>query len=255
MENKSRPRFSVVIPAYNEASTITPTLEAILTQTYPDFEVIVVNNASTDNTAQVVNEYASKYASKYVDKHTNNPDSRIRLVLETKKGLLHARDRGRREARGKIIANMDADCLPEEDWLENAVKHFERANVVAVSGPYNYHDAHPFFRVSSYIMQNYIYRPAAFVLQLPFIQGGAVLIGGNNLIRAEVLEKMGGYNTALVFYGEDTDTAKRVAKHGRVVFSPRISMKTSARRFKDEGTLKMTFRYLFHFFKHTFSSI
>ncbi len=240
-------KISVVIPAYNEAATITPTLEAILAQTYPDFEVVVVNNASTDNTAQVVNEYANKY--------TNKPDSRIRLVLETKKGLLHARERGRKEARGMIVANMDADCLPEKDWLENAVKHFERAGVVAVSGPYDYYDAHPFFRASSYVMQNYIYRPVAFILQLPFIQGGAVLIGGNNLIRAEVLEKMGGYNTALVFYGEDTDTAKRVAKHGRVVFSPKISMKTSARRFKDEGTIKMTFRYLFHFFKHTFSSI
>ena len=197
----------------------------------------MVNNASSDNTAEVVSKFP------------------VRLVHESKKGLLHARERGRIEAQGEIVANIDADCLPEIDWLESAAKHFEKDNVVAVSGPYDYYDGHPFFRTSSLLMQNYIYRPVAHILQLPFIKGGAVLIGGNNLIRADVLKKMGGYNTKLAFYGEDTDTAKRVAKHGRVVFNPKIKMKTSARRFREEGTVKMTARYLFHFFKQTFKGV
>jgi glycosyltransferase involved in cell wall biosynthesis len=232
---RKAPKISVVIPAHNEAGGITPTLEALLAQTYPDFEIIVVDNASTDNTSQVARNFSPK----------------IRVVSESRKGLLHARERGRKEARGHIVANIDADCLPEKTWLEMAAQHFSIGGVVAVSGPYDYYDGHPFFRRSSLLMQNYIYRPVAHILQFPFVRGGAVLIGGNNLIRADILEKMGGYNTSLVFYGEDTDTAKRVAKHGRVVFTPRMKMKTSARRFKQEGTVKMTFRYLFYFFKHT----
>ncbi len=230
------PKVSVVIPAFNEALVIGPTIEAILRQTYPNFEIIVVNNASSDNTAGVVAKFP------------------VKLVHETKKGLLFARDRGRREAIGEIVANIDADCLPEVDWMEKAVKYFENADVVAVSGPYNYHDAHPFFKHASLLMQNYIYRPVAHILQWSFVHGGAVLIGGNNMIRADILKEMGGYNTDLLFYGEDTDTAKRVAKYGYIVFSPNIYMKTSARRFKNEGTIRMTTRYLFHFFKHTIKS-
>ena len=237
-----RPKISVVIPAHNEESTIIPTLEALLAQDYPDLEIIVVDNVSTDRTTEVVRRFP------------------VRLVHEAKKGLLHARECGRKEARGEIIANIDADCLPEKDWLSKAARYFldkegaTKDDIVAISGPYDYYDAHPFFRTSSLLMQNYIYRPVAFLLQLPFVRGGAVLIGGNNLIRADVLKKTGGYNTALVFYGEDTDTAKRVSKYGKIIFSPKIKMKTSARRFKQEGTIKMTVRYLFYFFKHTFRS-
>ena len=87
----STPKISVVVPAYNEALVISSTLRAILAQDYPDFEVIVVNNASTDNTAEIVHgfEISGKIPS-------------VRLVHETKKGLLHARERGRKEARGQI---------------------------------------------------------------------------------------------------------------------------------------------------------
>ena len=230
------PKISVVIPAYNEALVIGSTIEAILRQTHPNFEIIVVNNASSDNTADVVSRFP------------------VRLVHETQKGLLFARDRGRKEATGDIVANIDADCLPDINWMTNAVKHFEDARIVAVSGPYNYHDGHPFFKHTSFFIQSYIYRAVAYILQLSFIKGGAVQIGGNNMIRADVLREMGGYNTNLLFYGEDTDTAKRVSKYGYIVFSPKIYMKTSARRFKDEGTIKMTAKYLFHFFKHTFKS-
>jgi GT2 family glycosyltransferase len=86
--------------------------------------------------------------------------------------------------------------------------------------------------------------------QLPLINKGATLIGGNNFIRSDILKKTGGYNTDLTFYGEDTDTAKRVSAHGKVIFSPKVVMKTSARRFKSEGTFNLMFKYWFHFFKH-----
>ena len=256
-----KPKISVVIPAHNEENVLTFTLEALLKQTHPNFEIVIVNNASTDKTVEVVTNFISS---------RKLGQEKIRIVHESKKGLLHARERGRREARGIIVANIDADCLPEADWLEKASALFDTSaggiqradgatKIVGVSGPYDYYDAHPSFKFSSMIMQNYIYRPVSHILQWPFVRtymgGGAVLIGGNNLIRADILEKMGGYNTKLTFYGEDTDTAKRIAKFGRVIFTPKLPMKTSARRFKDEGTLKLTVWYLFHFFKHTFKGI
>ena len=90
------------------------------------------------------------------------------------------------------------------------------------------------------------------LIQLPYIRKGALLIGGNNFIRAGVIEKAGGYNTDLVFYGEDTDTARRVSVFGYVLFVPSLAMKTSARRFKKEGIISTEAKYVYNFFKHIF---
>jgi glycosyltransferase involved in cell wall biosynthesis len=230
-------KISVVIPAHNEEKVIGRTIQAVLAQTYPDFEVIVVNNASTDQTAEV----ASKFP--------------VRVVHESRKGLLWARECGRRAAKGYVIANIDADCLPEPDWLSRGIVHFtedQNDEVVAVTGPYDYHDANWLFRNSSMFTQRFIYHPVSYILQLSFIRNGALLIGGNNFIRADVLEKTNGYNTDLTFYGEDSDTAKRVANYGRVIFNPKLVMKTSARRFRNEGVIVIETKYIYHFFKTIF---
>ena len=231
-------KVSVVIPAHNEERVIDKTIQAVLAQNYHDFEVIVIDNASNDLTYEVASRYP------------------VKVVRESRKGLLWARERGRQEARGEIIANIDADCVPDRDWLSKGVKHFitdTSGSISAVSGPYDYHDAKWFFRNSSLLTQKYIYRSVSVILQLPFIKNGAVLIGGNNMIRANVLKKTNGYNTSLTFYGEDTDTAKRVANHGRVVFNPKLVMKTSARRFQDEGVIAIESKYIYHFLKHIFT--
>lgn len=230
-------KASVVIPAHNEEKNIADTIRAVLAQDYPDFEVIVVDNASTDHTAEVVKAFKS-----------------VKLVHEPKKGLLSARERGRKEAVGEIIINIDADCLPLPNHISRGMKHFAKKYVVAVTGPYDYHDGHPIFRHSSLAMQRYIYHPVSIILQMPFVKKGAVLIGGNNFIRADILNKAGGYDTSIVFYGEDTNTAKRVAPHGKVVFDPHLSVKTSARRFKEEGNIRITVKYLFHFWRTILSS-
>lgn len=229
-------KISVIIPAHNEESVIAKTLRAVLAQNHPDFEVIVVNNASTDNTADIVAKFP------------------VRLVRESKKGLLWARERGRIEASGDIIANIDADCLPDSDWLIRGSALFKNEEISAVTGPYDYYDGTALFRTISLFTQKNIYFSVNALLQLPFIRGGAVLIGGNNFIRTKAISKAGGYNTSILFYGEDTDTAKRVARHGKVIFNRSLHMKTSARRFKAEGTFNITVKYIFHFFKTIFFS-
>jgi glycosyltransferase involved in cell wall biosynthesis len=222
-------KISVVIPAHNEEESLPATLKAVLAQNYPDFEVIVVDNASSDKTSEV----AAKFP--------------VKAVKELKKGLLHARERGRVEASGEILVQMDADCLPDESWLARGAAHFVDPRVVAVAGPYDYHDGGVFFRNFSLLSQKYIYRAMSVVIQA--LGKGAVLIGGNSFIRMRVLRDMGGYDTSITFYGEDTDTAKKVSLHGKVVFDPKLVQKTSARRFKAEGSLKISLLYLFHFFK------
>lgn len=222
-------KISVVVPAHNEEESLPATLSALLAQDYPDFEIIVVDNASSDRTSEVARAFP------------------VKVVREEKKGLLHARERGRVEATGDIIVQIDADCLPDAQWLSRGSRRFSDSRVAAVAGPYYYHDGGFLFRGTSLMAQRYVYRGINYLIQA--IGTGAVLIGGNSFIRADVLHKMGGYDTSIIFYGEDTDTARKVAKHGKIIFDPNLIQKTSARRFKAEGSLKITALYVFHFFK------
>lgn len=225
-------KVSIVIPAYNEEAYLAQTIRSALAQDYFDFEVIVVNNASTDRTEEIARGFPN-----------------ITLINESRIGLPRAREAGRLAASGDIIANMDADCLPDSDWLSKGSVYFNEASVAAVSGPYDYYDTGPVFRYIFLYTQMAIFWLTSKIMQLPGIQAGALMIGGNNLIRSEALKEAGGYNTALTFYGEDIATAKRMSRYGKVVFSNQLVMKTSARRFKAEGIINLGLKYLKYFFK------
>ncbi len=224
-------KISVIIPAYNEEENLGKTLDAILSSDYPNFEVIVADNASTDKTSAIA---AAKGA---------------KVIYEKRKGTSSAREAGRKVASGKILAFLDADCLPEKDWLSRGAKHFDDHRVVAVTGPYDYYDGPIFFRWFSLNSQKYIWRPVNSIVRV-FNRG--MLIEGNMFIRASTLETVGGFDVLITFYGDGTDTAKRLAPHGQIVFDKNLVLKTSARRFKREGTIKITAEYIFHFFRTAF---
>lgn len=92
--------ISVVIPLYNKATSISSTLECVLNQTFTDWEVVVVDDGSTDDSANIVRSMG---------------DSRIRLIRQPNAGVSAARDRGAIEAEGEFIAFLDAD----DEWDKN----------------------------------------------------------------------------------------------------------------------------------------
>lgn len=222
-------KASIVIPAYNEEKYLAQAIDAALLQDYPDFEVIVVDNASTDNTAEIARAYGA----------------RITLVQEPKKGLLFAREAGRSNATGEVIVQMDADCIPDPGLVTRGMKHFENKNIVGLTGPYIFFDANKSFQLALLVLQNIFSRAGNFLAQ---ISGkGALLTGGNSFIRATSLAEIGGYDTTILFYGEDADTAKRLSKKGRIVFDTKLKMNTSARRFKAMGAFELTKIYFNNF--------
>lgn len=95
------PLFSVVIPAYNASAFVAECIESVLAQTDPDFEVIVVDDGSTDNTSKIVTSFT---------------DSRLTLIQRTNGGLAAARNTGIAGAKGTFVAFLDADdrWLPEK---------------------------------------------------------------------------------------------------------------------------------------------
>lgn len=228
-------KISIIIPAYNEEQYLSKTLENVLAQDYNDFEVIVVDNASTDRTAEIARSFP-----------------KVKVFFEGNKGTMWACERGRKEATGEIIVRMDADCLPEKDWLAKGAAHFSDQKVVAVTGPYDYYDASFFFRYSSLLFQKYIFFFTSSLTQ--FLKRGAVMVGGNSFMRAESIAAAGGFDTKFIFYGDDTDTAKRLTRFGKVVFDRNIVMPTSARRFKREGLIRTQLKYFFNFLKVICSS-
>ena len=99
------PKVSVVVPAYNSARFIEETIRSVLDQTYQDFEIIVVDDGSTDTTAALVKAYGD----------------RVRYVWQENQGPSAARNTGKRSACGEFIALLDADDLWCADFLETLV--------------------------------------------------------------------------------------------------------------------------------------
>lgn len=231
-------KISVIIPAHNEEKRIGTALQALQAQDYRDFEVIVVDNNSTDKTAEVARAFLETRGGAL---------PQVTVLQESRKGTMWACEAGRLAADGEIIVRMDADCLPDSDWLSRGAAHFIDPDIVMASGPYDYHDAGHLFRHFSLTLQKVAYSTANSMLQIFGL--GAISLGGNTFLRAGTLQQMGGFNTDLTFFGDDTDTAKRASKHGTVIFDRRLTIKTAAPTSQRFGGNKKVYKYWFHFFR------
>jgi glycosyltransferase involved in cell wall biosynthesis len=109
----SAPSFTVIVPCYNTQQTVAETLDSVLAQTDQDFEIVAVDNNSTDGTRAILEKYAAR-------------DARIRVVNEPVQGLAAARNGGIRAARGRMIALLDADDTFDVDYLYAHRRNIER---------------------------------------------------------------------------------------------------------------------------------
>lgn len=234
------PKVSVIIPAYNEEAYIGKTLEALCLQTYSNFEVLVVNNASTDRTAEFVTAFICRH----------NLHFRFRLLHERQQGTQFARECGRRMASGEIIAQLDADCLPPANWISKGVRLLQEKGAAAVAGPYDYFDSSILVRTVTTLGQLFLLQPLNSILQ--FFQKGGVLLGGNAFIQAALLKTCGGHNTAISFYGDDVDIAMRVRRFGIIHFTSAILVKSSSRRYRAAGFFRVQAKYAKAFWQTLF---
>ncbi|HUI71143.1 MAG TPA: glycosyltransferase family A protein [Spirochaetia bacterium] len=215
--------ISIVIPAYNEENFIGPCLRSVLREIrccgFPA-EVVVVNNASTDRTRDVACMFSG-----------------VRIVDEPCKGLSSARHRGYLESRGDLVVNVDADCIMPRGYLARVIRQFAAEKRLALlTGPFLYHDLPQVSQIVTIIF--YLFQFVPNTIGQRILRIGAVAQGGNFTARRSALEKVGGYDTSLTFYGEDTDIAIRLSRVGLVRFSFQILMKTSGRRLRKEGVLR-----------------
>ena len=107
MNDHLQPTISVVVPCWNGEQFLASCLNSLLDQTLPkrDYEVILVDNNSSDNTLSIARQY---------------PD--IRIIQEKQRGAYAARNTGIKIARGEIIAFTDSDCVVDQNWLTSILR-------------------------------------------------------------------------------------------------------------------------------------
>jgi glycosyltransferase involved in cell wall biosynthesis len=234
--------LSFVVPAYNEEAYLGACLGSILDQTRGLehlTEIIVVNNASTDRTREIALNYPG-----------------VRLVDETRKGLPYARQAGFLASTGSLIANVDADSRLTPGWVDKVLTTFrnQEANegrpLVSLSGPLVYYDLTP--RQSRLVNVFYLIAWLTYATNKYILRVGSMVQGGNFVLSRAALEAIGGYDTSITFYGEDTDIARRLHAVGKVLFTFDLKMLSSARRLKHEGMITIAFRYGLNYFWTTF---
>lgn len=225
-----KPKISLVICAYNEEKCIGACLEhATKNARGKLYEILVVNNASSDKTREVAEKYKE-----------------VRVVDEERKGQVRARQRSLREVRGDIIAYLDADTQMPDGWMDILIHEFSNnPDLACLSGPYIFYDF-PKWKNVLCLMYWYIFAYPIYLIV------GYMAVGGNVVIRKDVLDKMNGFNTSIEFYGEDTDIARRASKFGRVKFRLDFIISSSARRLVNQGIMRTNFIYILNFFSQVF---
>lgn len=193
------PTVSVIIVTYNRATMVEEAINSVLAQTYTDYEIVVVDDGSIDNTQAVVTSLLDK----------------VRYVYQPNQGRSSARNHGISLAKGKYIAFLDSDDLFLSHKLDTQVTCMEGNGDFAMSYTSAICiDEHGKELPSAYkaTVSGWIYRQVAFYVPL-------VVILPTVMIRSEVLKEVGGFDETMERF-EDTDMWRRIAKHYKVLAIP-----------------------------------
>jgi glycosyltransferase involved in cell wall biosynthesis len=178
MESK-RLTMSVVICAYNEQDWILRTLESLLQQQRRPEAIVIVDNASTDQTAARVQSF--------IDAH---PEQHFKLVTETQKGLHFAREAGWRVTDTDIVVMTDADITFPHDWLHIIERSFlDDPSLDALTGIIRFDDAPAFINWAT-AGTDHVFQPQSIG---KWFNSLYILNGGNSAYRRSVLEAVNGY--------------------------------------------------------------
>lgn len=170
-------KISVIIPCYNCANTIKETLYSIYNQTYRNIEIIAINDGSTDNTWEVLQEL----------KNENNSEIQLQIYTQNNKGQSNTRNNGTQKATGDYLLFLDADDIIENTYLEKCTNAFDNNKKLKLVyskaqffGALNEEWKLPKFNLKNFLLDNCIYITA--------------------LIRTTDFKEVGGFDESLDYY-------------------------------------------------------
>lgn len=181
--------ISIIIPLYNKEHYVKTTLDSVLSQTYQDFEIVIINDGSTDKSVDIVKDYH---------------DERIRLINQANQGVSAARNRGIKEVKGEYVTFIDADDTWSADHLEtmmSLVKEYTTYSVFCTAQHNRLINTLPLgvSVIEDACLYDYIFAT------------------GCVLLKKEVINKVGGYLEG-VQLGEDRDFWLRISCYYHTVF-------------------------------------
>ena len=194
---KSMPTVSVIIPAYNVAPYIGETLDSLLTQTFTDYEAIVINDGSTDNTEAAIAPYHEKFGARFV------------YIKQANGGLTRARNAALGVARGKYVALLDGDDVWLPEYLTKLVGMLESDATLDLVFPNAWFWGSPNF--SGREFQDVF--PASEPVTFERVLRRECYIFGLAMFKRELLEAIGNYDETLGA-SEDFDLWLRMLRHG-----------------------------------------
>lgn len=200
--------ISVVIPLYNKEKQIAATLRSVFNQTFQDFEVVIVNDGSTDSSVSVVESLG---------------DSRIRLINQKNSGVSAARNRGIDEAKGELIAFLDADDEWKQEYLEtqmSLVRKYPQCDVFAT----NYEFRDETGKVTSTIIRKLPFQGETGILTNYFEVASCShppICSISIMVRRVAIKLVGGFPIG-VNSGEDLLTWARLACRYKIAYSQHV---------------------------------
>lgn len=202
--------FSIIIPLYNKANSIEKTLKSVFDQSFTDYEVVVINDGSTDKSEQKINRFS---------------DKRIRLITTENRGVSQARNTGIEAAKGKLIAFLDADDYWFSHHLESLYqlhRNFPEAGLLATNYQFYYSDKktiQPYFEgIPTQKWSGIV--PDFFKSSLKYRLAWTSAVA----VKKDVFGSVGFFDETITLgAGEDTDMWIRIALHYPVAFDNVIS--------------------------------
>lgn len=186
------PKVSVIIPAYNAMTYLPDAIESVFRQTFDDFELIIVNDGSTDGTEQYISQLA---------------DSSIRLISQENSGKSQARNKGIAEAQAEYLAFLDADDLWEPTKLDKQVSCLDRHPEVGLVYTWTAmadQEGKPTGQVVAFHAEGHVWKE--------LIQKNIVACGSTPLVRRDCFKAIGLFSIDLP-HCEDWDMWLRIATH------------------------------------------
>ena len=198
MNNNIIPTVSIVIPTYNHSKFISKALDSVINQTYKNWEAIIIDNNSTDNTDKVINRYI---------------DPRIKhLKIDNDGVIAKSRNLGINEAKAEWIAFLDSDDWWTKDKLEVCLSKIDK-NIDFIYHAHEYVKKSKFFLKKKIIKGRELKKPILKDLLIGSITKGTQISNSSVIVRKNILFKIGGLNENKILVGaDDYDTWLRIAQ-------------------------------------------
>lgn len=198
------PKVSIVIPAWNEEVGILKTVNSVLSGSYKNIEIIIVNDGSTDNSDFLIRHFIQDLLTKKII-----PENVISYFYKENEGKGHALNFGIENASGEIILTMDADSILEKDAIKNLIPYFKDSKISAVVGNVKVSKNNTIIGYTQQLeyLFGFYFKRAHAVLGAEYIFGGACAA-----FRKEVFESFGYFDTTNKT--EDIELSMRIRFHG-----------------------------------------